>query len=72
MKINIDFDELLNKSIEASIKACNEMYESHPEHPLRIEQLSSIATISAQTTVLILRDYHAQLEKILQACDTTQ
>lgn len=71
MKIEIDFDELLKHSVNSAIKATTKMTDKHPEFALKGEQLQLIATISAETTIQILRDYHAMLEKSLGTDGTT-
>ena len=65
MKIDIDFDELLRQSLNASIDATMNVSDNHPEFASRSEQMKLIATVSAHTTVQILRKYHEMLENSL-------
>ena len=61
MKIEIDFNELLRRSVNSAVDATTKMTDKHPEFSSKGEQLQIIASISAQ----ILREYHAMLEKSL-------
>lgn len=72
MKIDIDFDDLLRRSVNASIDATVKMSDTHPEFSSRSEQLQLIATVSAHTTIQILREYHEMLENSLNSGDTTR
>lgn len=65
MKIEIDFNELLRRSVNSAVDATTKMTDKHPEFSSKCEQLQIIASISAQTTIQILREYHAMLEKSL-------
>lgn len=71
MKIEIDFDELLRRSVNSSIDATIKVSDKHPEHAAKSEQLQLIATIAAHTTIQILREYHKMLENSLGTDDTT-
>lgn len=65
MRIEIDFNELLRRSVNSAVDATTKMTDKHPEFSSKGEQLQIIASISAQTTIQILREYHAMLEKSL-------
>lgn len=70
MKIDIDFEKLLNDSINAAINATIDVSDKNPDFASRHAQYQLIATISAHTTIQILRDYHAMLETAFQTLDT--
>ena len=71
MKIEIDFDELLRRSVNSSIDATTKMLDKQPEFASKGEQLQLIATVSAHTTIQIVREYHEMLENSLGTGDTT-
>lgn len=72
MKIDIDFDELMRKNVNACINASNELSDKNPDAAGYAEQFERIAKISAGVTIGILRDYHEILEKTLETIDTTR
>lgn len=65
MKINIDLDELLNNSLNAAIDATIKATDKNRDTDALNQQLQLIATVSAKTTISILRNYHAALEEAL-------
>lgn len=72
MKIDIDFDELLNDSLNAAIDATIKSTDNNRDADALNRQLQIIATVSAKTTVSILRNYHTALEEALTSfLDTT-
>lgn len=71
MKIDIDFDKLLNESVNAAVEATTAMTDKHPDFSSKHEQMQLIATVSAQTTIWILRQYHLMLENSLDTDATT-
>lgn len=72
MKIDIDFDELMRKNVNACINASNALSDKNPDAAGYAEQFERIAKISAGVTIGILRDYHEILEKTLETIDTTR
>lgn len=71
MKIEIDFDEIMRKNLNAAISASDALSDKHPDAAGYAEQFERFAKISAGITIGILRDYHAMLEKTLGTGDTT-
>ena len=75
IKIDINFDELLNESVNAAIDATVSCSYCNPDSAPTNEQLQQIAIVSANTTISILRKYHAALEdalsSVLDNSDTT-
>lgn len=72
MKINIDFDELLNKSVNASIDASVNFTDRNRDSDSVSKHLQLISTVAAETTISILRNYHSALEEALTCVfDTT-
>lgn len=65
MKIDIDFDELLNKSVNAAIDATIKLTDANRDNDALNKQLQLISTVAARTTVSILQDYHSALENSL-------
>ncbi len=65
MKIDIDFDELLNNSVNAAIHATTALSDKNRDTDAINQKLQLIATVSAKTTISILRDYHHALEEAL-------
>lgn len=65
MKIDIDFDELLNNSVNAAIDATTTLSDKNRDSDALNQKLQLIATVSARTTISILRDYHHALENAL-------
>lgn len=76
MKIDIDFDKLLNDSVNAAIDATIDATYKNPDSASTNERFQQIAIVSANTTISILRNYHAALEHALASaldnCDTTR
>ena len=72
MKINIDFDELLNRSVNASINASIKVSDIHPDTTAYAEQFERIAKISSSVTIGILREYHEMLEDSLDKLLSTR
>ena len=75
MKIDIDFDKLLNDSVNAAIDATIDTTDKNPDSASVNERLQQIAIVSANTTISILRNYHVALEhalaSVLDNSDTT-
>lgn len=75
LKIDIDFDKLLNDSVNAAIDATADATTKKPDSASVNERLQQIAVVSATTTISILRNYHAALEhalaSVLDNSDTT-
>lgn len=67
MKIDIDFEKLLNESINASVDATIATTGTNPDSSNTYELLQRISIVSANTTVSILRKYHAALENSLSS-----
>lgn len=65
MKIDIDFDKLLNDSVNAAIDTTADVTTKKPDSASVNERLQQIAVVSATTTISILRNYHAALEHAL-------
>lgn len=65
MQIEIDFDKLLNDSVNAAVNATIKTSDMRPESSNHYDQFRLISTISAKITVDILREYHAMLEDSL-------
>lgn len=61
MNIDIDFDKLLEDSLEASAKSSEYFRDHLPESYRTAERLELIAKVSAHTTIQILKQYHQQL-----------
>ena len=72
MKIDIDFDELMRKNVNACISASNALSDKNPDSSGYAERFELIARISASVTIGILRDYHEILEKTFETIDTTR
>lgn len=70
MKIDIDFDEIMRRNLNAAIKASEALADMNPDAAGYAEQFERFAKISAGITIGILRDYHAMLEKTLGTDDT--
>ena len=70
MKIDIDFDEIMRRNLNAAISASVSLADKNPEVSGYAEQFERFAKISAGITIGILRDYHAMLEKTLDTDDT--
>lgn len=70
MKIDIDFDEIMRRNLNAAISASVALADKNPEAAGYAEQFERFAKISANITIGILRDYHAMLEKSLGTDDT--
>lgn len=70
MKIDIDFDEIMRRNLNAAISASVALADKNPEAAGYTEQFERFAKISANITIGILRDYHAMLEKSLGTDDT--
>lgn len=58
MKINIDFDEILNNAVNSAIDVTINLSDKNPDAAGHAEQIERIAKISAGVTVKILREYH--------------
>lgn len=71
MKIDIDFDELLNNAVNSAIDATVNLSGKNPDASGHAEQFERIAKISASVTVKILREYHAALENALSCVSQT-
>lgn len=75
MKIDINFDELLNESVNAAIDATVSCSDHNPDSASTSEQLQRIVIMSANTTISILQKYHSALENalssVLDNSDTT-
>lgn len=71
MKIDIDFDELLNHAVNSAINATVSLSGENPDAAGHAEQFERIAKISAGVTVGILREYHEQLASSLEKLLTT-
>ncbi len=71
MKINIDFDEILNNAVNSAIDATVNLSDKNPDAAGHAEQIERIAKISACVTVGILREYHEQLASSLENLLTT-
>lgn len=71
MKINIDFDEILNNAVNSAIDATVNLSDKNPDAAGHSEQIERIAKISAGVTVGILREYHEQLASSLENLLTT-
>ena len=71
MKINIDFDEILNNAVNSAIDATVNLSDKNPDAARHAEQIERIAKISAGVTVGILREYHEQLASSLEKLLTT-
>ena len=65
MKIDIDFDEIMKRNLNAAISASVALADKNPEVAGYAEQFERFAKISAGITIGILCDYHALLEKSL-------
>ena len=72
MKIDVDFDELMQTALNGSIEASEKLADKSPDAAGYAEQFERIAKISAGVTVGILREYHAALEIALDAIPTTR
>lgn len=72
MKIDVDFDELMQTALNGSIEASEKLADKSPAAAGYAEQFERIAKISAGVTVGILREYHAALEIALDAISTTR
>lgn len=72
MKIDVDFDELMQTALNGSIEASEKLADKSPGAAGYAEQFERIAKISAGVTVGILREYHAALEIALDAISTTR
>ena len=72
MKIDVDFDELMQTALNGSIEASEKLADKSPDADGYAEQFERIAKISAGVTVGILREYHAALEIALDAISTTR
>lgn len=72
MKIDVDFDELMQTALNGSIEASEKLTDKSPDAAGYAEQFERIAKISAGVTVGILREYHAALEIALDAISTTR
>lgn len=72
MKIDVDFDELMQTALNGSIEASEKLAYKSPDAAGYAEQFERIAKISAGVTVGILREYHAALEIALDAISTTR
>lgn len=72
MKIDVDFDELMQTALNGSIEASEKLADKSPDVAGYAEQFERIAKISAGVTVGILREYHAALEIALDAISTTR
>lgn len=70
MKIDIDFDEIMRRNLNAAISASVALADKNPEAAGYAEQFERFAKISVNITIGILRDYHAMLEKSLGTDDT--
>lgn len=71
MKIDIDFDELLNHAVNSAIDATVNLSDKNPDAAGQTEQFERIAKISASVTVGILHEYHEQLASSLEKLLTT-
>lgn len=71
MKIDIDFDELLNHAVNSAIDVTINLSDKNPDASAFAEQIERIAKISAYVTVGILREYHEQLSSSLDNLLTT-
>lgn len=71
MKINIDFDEILNNAVNSAIDVTVNLSDKNPDAAGHAEQIERIAKISAGVTVKILREYHEQLADSLDKLLTT-
>ena len=65
MKIDIDFDELLNNAVNAAVNASTAMIDKNRDTDAVSKQYQLISTVAANTTISILRDYHHALENAL-------
>lgn len=65
MKIDIDFDEILNKVVNRSIDASVALSDKNRDSSVNYEKIQLIAHISAATAVDVLREYHDALENSL-------
>ena len=70
MKIDIDFDEIMRRNLNAAISASEALADKNPDAAGYAEQFERFAKIFAGITIGILRDYHAMLEKTLGTDDT--
>lgn len=71
MKIDIDFDELLNHALNSAISATVNLSDKNSDAAGQAEQFERIAKISAGVTIEILRAYHEQLAFSLEKLLTT-
>lgn len=71
MKINIDFEELLNNTVNSAIDASINLSDINPDASEYAKQFERIAKISASVTIGILRGYHEQLQSSLDKLLTT-
>lgn len=65
MKIDIDFDEILNKVINRSIDASVALSDKSRDSSADAEKYQQIAQISTAIAVDVLREYHDALENSL-------
>ena len=70
MKIDIDFDEIMRRNLNAAISASVALADKNPEVAGYAEQFERFTKISEGITIGIIRDYHAMLEKTLDTDDT--
>lgn len=66
MKIDIDFDELMNNAVNAAIDTTINLSDKNPDSAEYAEQIERTAKISAGVTVGILREYHERLASCLE------
>ena len=69
MKIDIDFDEIMRRNLNAAISASEALADKNPDAAGYSEQFERFARISANITIGILRDYLAMLEITLGTDD---
>lgn len=65
MKIDIDFDEILNKVVNRSIDASVALSDKSRDSSADAEKYQQIAQISTAIAVDVLREYHDALENSL-------
>lgn len=70
MSLDIDFDKLLNDSLESSARSSEYLRNRYPESSETTEHLELVAKISAHTTIQILKQYHQQLVDALSEVES--